>query len=1184
MPDPFVSPLADYAPLAQLRADRTAGRGPFQITGCVDSEKEDIIRVLAGDLPFHAVITYNENRARAIAEDLEYYRVPFVIFPAKDMLFYSADIQSKLLIARRLRALKAIREAERLVVVTTVDACLNPMMPSGSWTRQIRVLRTGDVADPDELRRWLVDVGYEWSAQVEEPGQFGMHGGILDVFPLAEENPLRIEFWGDEIDSLRSYDRETQRSLENLNEVQLYPAAELLLSEELRAEGLAKIREESRNTAAAFARQGNHEAENRIVQLVNEFAEELTETGTAANLDAFLPFFCGEPACLLDYLPEGTGFILDEPDHLEERLAVVTEEFTASLESRLSAGYLLPAQADLLGDAAGLTGRLRTGTSVYLSAWDQPVEGVGETSALHLPATAIHSYRNAFDQLVTDMRRWKREGARTVLLSASRTRAERLANDLNEYGISSYFAGESPADPKPGTVMVTWGDLRQSFEYTELKFVVITESDIFGRSRLRRRRRPRYDGARYQNLTELSVGDYVVHENHGVGIYRGIEKITVNGTDRDYIKVSYRDNGNLYLPVTSMNTLMKYTGTGSRAPRLNKLGGSEWKKTRSRVKSAVSEVADDLVQLYAARQSISGYACGPDTVWQREFEELFPYEETEDQRRAIEETKRDMESRKVMDRLICGDVGFGKTEIALRAAFKAVQESRQVAYLVPTTVLAQQHYRTFTARMESYPVRVDLLSRFATPAQIRQTLKDLERGLVDVVIGTHRLLSADVHFKDLGLLIIDEEQRFGVRHKEKIKQMKQSVDVLTLTATPTPRTLHMSLAGIRDMSVLTEAPMDRVPIQTYVMEFNEELIKEAVHRELARGGQVYYVHNRVEDISEEAARLAELIPGAKIVYAHGQMSERELERIMLAFVEGEIDVLVSTTIIETGLDIPNVNTIIIRDAERFGLAQLYQLRGRVGRSDRTAYAFLMYTRGRALKEAAEKRLSAIREYTELGSGLRIAMRDLEIRGAGNLLGASQHGHMDAVGYDLYCKLLNQAVRVRKGEAAEEREETCQVDLDTDAFIPDSYILNEAQKLDIYRRISSIRSQEDLEDMRDELTDRFGDLPASVENLLAAALLRARAEGACVTELSGSSRGLRFLMDPAAPVRTELVPPLLAKYRGSLRFTGGEKPGFRYTPRNDDLALPEQLFARAGEILTDLRGILEEKPAAEPSGS
>ncbi|MBP3461993.1 MAG: transcription-repair coupling factor, partial [Tyzzerella sp.] len=722
-------------------------------------------------------------------------------------------------------------------------------------------------------------------------------------------------------------------------------------------------------------------------------------------------------------------------------------------------------------------------------------------------------------------------------------------------------------------IMVTYGHVAEGYEYPMLKFMVISETDIFGKTKKKKKRKT-YEGQKILNFAELKAGDYVVHENHGLGIYQGIEKVEVDKVAKDYMKISYAGGGNLYIPATQLDLIQKYASADAKKPKLNRLGGQEWTKTKTRVRGAVKEIAKDLVQLYAARQEKEGFVYGEDTVWQREFEEMFPFEETDDQLLAIEAVKRDMESTKIMDRLICGDVGYGKTEIAIRAAFKAVQENKQVVYLVPTTVLAQQHYNTFMQRMKEFPVRVDLMCRFRSSAQQKKTIEDTKRGLVDIVIGTHRVLSDDIEFKDLGLLIIDEEQRFGVQHKEKIKKLKENIDVMTLTATPIPRTLHMSLIGIRDLSVLVEAPNDRMPIQTYVMEYNDEMVREAIQRELSRQGQVYYVYNKVKDIDEIAAKIQKLVPEANVAYAHGQMREHKLENIMLDFINGEIDVLVSTTIIETGLDISNANTMIIHDADQLGLSQMYQLRGRVGRSNRMAYAFLMYRRDKLLKEVAEKRLAAIREFTDLGSGFKIAMRDLEIRGAGNLLGAEQHGHMEAVGYDLYCKMLNEAVKHLKGEL-EEEPYTTTVDLNVDAFIPASYIPNEYQKLDIYKRIASIENEEEMDDMLEELIDRFGDVPKKVQQLLSIALLKSLAHSVYVVSVEQKGEVFKFVMYDKAKVHVERIPALLEKFKGNLKFTVDTNPYFTYQKLSKNKKdKDEDVIELVKNVLNEIKTLLD----------
>ena len=804
------------------------------------------------------------------------------------------------------------------------------------------------------------------------------------------------------------------------------------------------------------------------------------------------------------------------------------------------------------------------GPLILLSSVIQDYAFYKPKTTCDIEAKSIFSYNNSFDQLIKDLEHWKKQNYRILLLSSSTTRAKRLAENIKDYGLLAYFAADFDRTIAPGEIMVASGRLGNGFEYPTLKFVVLSEKDIFKERKAKKpKKKSQYSGQKINSLSEISVGDYVVHEKYGLGIYRGMEKIESDGITKDYINIEYKDASNLFVPASQLELIQKYSNLSARKPKLNKLGGTEWEKTKSRVRSQVQIAAQDLVKLYAERQAKEGYAYGKDTVWQKEFEELFPYEETEDQLSAIEDTKRDMESHRIMDRLICGDVGYGKTEVAIRAAFKAVMDSKQVVYLVPTTILAQQHYNSFKERMEHYPVEIAMLSRFCTPKEQKRIFDGLKNGTIDIVIGTHKVLSKNIKYKNLGLLIIDEEQRFGVKQKEKIKQLKKDVDVLALSATPIPRTLHMSLAGIRDMSVLEVPPVDRRAIQTYVMEYNEELVREAIERELGRGGQVYYVYNRVNNIDEVAAGLQRLLPNATVEYAHGQMGERQLETIMSGFINKEIDVLVSTTIIETGLDIPNVNTMIIQDAQLFGLSQLYQLRGRVGRSNRTAYAFLMYRRNSILKEEAEKRLKAIREFTDLGSGFKIAMRDLEIRGAGNLLGAEQSGHMESVGYDLYCKMLNEAVLTMKGEQQEVDTFTTSIDLSIDAYIPETYIKSESEKLSWYKRIATIETQEESEDMIEEMTDRYGDTPAPLIRLMDVALLREEAHQAWLLSIEQKGSKILFTMNPRAKVRVEEIDGFLKQYRNKMKIKPEANPVFVF----ESTGIPKKdLLAKVREII------------------
>ena len=1012
--DAFVQPLyelADFdAIIRQLKKP-----GIVQVSGCLDSQKAHFTNGLLREFPFRLIVAENDLKAKAFYEDFRLYDPEVLYYPARDLIFYQADIHGNLLTRQRIQVLRALLEREEVTIVTSIDSCLDCLVPLAVWKEKVIKIRNDSEIDLDRMKRHLVELGYEWAAQVEVPGQFSIRGGIMDVFPLTEDNPWRIELWGDEVDSIRSFDAESQRSIENLEEITIYPATEVVLDKETIRQGIKAIEKESQKCQKKFRDEMKTEEGARVRQIAAELKDQLEEMEHIAGAESFVRYFYKKTESLLEYLPENTLVVIDEPNRLTEHAKTTEEEFRESMIHRLEKGYLLPGQMEVIRNHQEVVHRFHQMHTLSLSTMEPRGNAWNFTMEMQLTVKSVNPYNNSFEMLVKDLLRWKKSGYRMLLLSPSRTRAARLAKDLQDQEMSAFYSEDPEELIQPGQIKVTWGRVSRGFEYPMVKYVVISETDIFGKEKKKKRKKSQYSGKQIQSFSELSVGDFVVHENHGLGVYRGIEKMEVDGVVKDYIKIEYAGKSNLYILATQLDVLQKYAGSdAAKTPKLNKLGGQEWKKTKTKVRGAVKNIAKDLVALYAARQQEAGFRYGPDTVWQREFEEMFPFEETEDQLQAIEAAKQDMESPKIMDRLICGDVGYGKTEIAIRVAFKAIQEGKQVVYLVPTTILAQQHYNTFVQRMKDFPVRVDLLCRFRTASQQKKTIGDLGKGLVDILIGTHRVLSKDVQFKDLGLLIIDEEQRFGVTHKEKIKQMKQNIDVLTLTATPIPRTLHMSLIGIRDMSVLEEAPQDRTPIQTYVMEYNDEMVREAISRELARGGQVYYVYNRVNNIEEITNQIRKLVPEASVAFAHGQMSERELEKIMYGFINGEIDVLVSTTIIETGLDISNANTMIIHDADQMGLSQLYQLRGRVGRSNRTAYAFLMYRRNKMLKEIAEKRLHAIREFTELGSGIKIAMRDLELRGAGNLLGAEQHGHMEAVGYDLYCKMLNEAVQEAKG--------------------------------------------------------------------------------------------------------------------------------------------------------------------------
>ncbi|OUP02376.1 transcription-repair coupling factor [Drancourtella sp. An210] len=1088
----FTEPLLELAEFETIQKTKKQKAGLMQIAGCTGSQKTHLAYALAEDGIRSLYVLSNEERAKEVYEEYRFLDPDVYFYPARDFLFYQADIRGIFLTKQRMEVMRALLEEERATVITTIDALMDAVDSLEAIRAKVFCMEVGQTMDFEKLKETMVSMGYRREEQIEGPGQFAVRGGILDFFPLTEDLPVRIEFWDDEIDSIRSFDTDTQRSVENMERITVFPAGEM-------SDDKDKV--------------------------------------------SFLSCFEREE----------TLIFLDEPLRLSERGSEVEEEVRQAEENRKNAEQT-KAQSKrepiCIFRIKDVIQELNLFPSIGFTALEVKIKEFQMRAAYSIQAKNVNPYNSSFEVLTKDLARLKRSGYRVILLSGSRTRARRLAEDLRDYGLNSFYDENLDRLVKPGEIMVSYGHVTTGYEYPLLKFSVISDTDIFGKIRKKKRHKV-YEGEKIHSFTELKPGDYVVHENHGIGVYQGIEKVEVDRVEKDYMKISYAGGGNLYIPATQMDLIQKYASADAKKPKLNRLGGQDWGRTKTRVKKAVQEIAKDLVKLYAARQQKEGYSYEPDTVWQKEFEEMFPFEETDDQILAIEATKKDMESHKIMDRLICGDVGFGKTEVAIRAAFKAVQENKQVAFLVPTTILAQQHYNTLIQRMKDFPVRVDLLCRFRTPSQQKKTLSDLEKGQVDILVGTHRILSQDVRFKDLGLLIIDEEQRFGVQHKEKIKKLRENVDVLTLTATPIPRTLHMSLIGIRDMSVLEEAPMDRMPVQTYVMEYQDEMVREAITRELSRQGQVYYVYNKVKDIAEIAAKIQNLVPEASVAYAHGQMKEHQLERIMYDFINGDIDVLVSTTIIETGLDISNANTMIIHDSDKLGLAQLYQLRGRVGRSNRMAYAFLLYRRDQLLREVAEKRLAAIREFTDLGSGFKIAMRDLEIRGAGNLLGEAQHGHMEAVGYDLYCKMLNAAVKsMKNGEEEDEIESyTTTIDLNVDAFIPASYVPNEYQKLDIYKRIAAIETDEEMDDMMEELIDRFGDIPKKVQKLILIARLKALAHSVYVTSVEQKGNVLKLVMYEKAKVKVEEIPKLLERRKGELVFKTDLAPYFLYEKKN-----------------------------------
>lgn len=1124
---------------------------PVLASGVIDTQKAHLIAGL--NLEFNnssIVITNSELKAKEIYNDLKFFmKDKVMLYPAKDVIFYWADVKSLDIIKQRFEIISKILNGEKIAVVLSAEALFDRLVPANIFKEFIFDINTGDQIDINEVCQKLVLMGYERCEMVEGQGQFALRGGILDIFSSVNTHAVRIELWGDEVDSIRILDTVSQRSIENAKSIKIYPMRELVYHNEDVEKAIDNIKSELKAI------------KNKSDQLkisTDEAIEKLSTLRSFSGVEKYFTYFYSETSTLIDYFDNPIIFI-DEPNRVQEHCKFITNEFVNSIESRIDKGTMLPNQLNMIYTYDDIIVKVENNTSVLMTSLMTTLNDYKPKELVDFQVKATALVKNDMNLIAEDLGYLCKNDYKIIFLAGGHTHCERMLLDLQERGLSAvYLENIDNVQIQQGIIYITRGSLSHGFEYIRDKFAVVSEKDAFSESKKSKRKQKSKskDGIAIQNISDLKVGDYVVHENHGIGIFKGIEQIITDGVSKDYIKIGYAKEDVLYVAINQMDMVQKYIGGEATKPKLNRLGGASWEKAKARAKQAAYISAKELVELYAERQKVHGFKYSADTLWQREFEEEFEYDETDDQLTSIAEIKEDMESGKVMDRLLCGDVGFGKTEVAIRAAFKTVQDSKQVAYLVPTTILARQHYMTFAERMENYPIHIEMMSRFRTPKQQKETIENLKTGKTDIVIGTHRILSKDMNFKDLGLVIIDEEQRFGVKHKDKLKELRKNVNVLTLSATPIPRTLHMSMTGIRDMSVLAEPPNERIPIQTYVLDYDPECIKDAIHRELARNGQVYFLHNRVTNIAETTAKLQALVPEARFAFAHGQMSQRELEDIMMDFMDGEIDVLVCTTIIETGLDIPNVNTIIISDADRMGLSQLYQLRGRVGRSTRTSYAYLMYARNKVLNTDAEKRLQTIKEFTEFGSGFRVAMKDLEIRGAGNLLGAEQHGHMDSVGYELYCKLLNEAVMELKGETVVTEFETL-IDIKLNAFIPPAYIASEEQKLEMYKKISLISNLDDYYDVQEELEDRYGDIPRAVNNLIDVAYVKAEAHKIGAVNVKQIKDKVLIYFKTDANVSGEKLMKLIGESRGRILFTStGGEPYLTYKLKDEKHILDE----------------------------
>ena len=1110
---------------------------PIMVSGLTDSGKVH----LAYSTHFYTeepicIITYNELQAKKIIKDLKYFEEEVEFLPKKEIFAYDYLVESKDNLFDRIEVLNNIINKKSKIIVTTIEAVMQPMISKDVLYKNLLNLKVGQEFNLEELKQILVNLGYERYDVIEGKGQFSIRGGIVDI-AINSKSGIRIEFWGDEIDSIRKFNILTQRSTEMIDEITINPAFEYILENDI-------------DTVCNNIQESKYA--DILDDIVNDDIDQIKSGDYISKIEKYFNCFYNKKATLLDYLEKDFIIFLDEASKIKARSENIIKDNETIIKGLIEKKKIPIKSIEENYNYSELIEQTKEKQIIYLENKDI---GFTDIQSMHAKRNGysfsyreVNFFRSSMDLLFEELQKANKTKKQTVVLCGNFENAKNLSKLLEEKSIKHVLDEKIETEIVPGVVVLTTGTISTGFESFDLNLLVISASELFTTKEKKRTRLSQsFKDGETIIFSDLKIGDYVVHKTHGIGEYIGVNTIKADGVTKDYIKVKYKDNDILYVPTNSLDNIRKYIGSGSGEPKINRLGSKEWENTKTRVKNNLREVARELIELYAKRQHSKGYSFSKDTVWQKEFEDSFPYVETDDQLRCIEEVKQDMETDKPMDRLLCGDVGYGKTEVAIRAAFKACMDQKQVAYLVPTTILAQQQYESFKERMEKFPIRVELLNRFKTKKQQTEIVKKLERGEVDVLIGTHRILSQDVKFKNLGFLIIDEEHRFGVKDKEKIKQLKNNIDVLTMTATPIPRTLHMSILGIRDMSVIYEPPQNRKPVQTYVLEYDDEIVKEAIMKEIEHDGQVFYMFNRVEGIERKANQIQSLVPEAKIGIAHGKMSGRELEEIMQDFIDKKINVLVCTTILESGIDIPNANSIIVENADRLGLAQLYQIRGRVGRSDKQAYAYIMYKKDKLLSEVADQRLKAIKEFTEFGSGFKIAMRDLEIRGAGSILGEMQHGHMEQVGYDMYCKLLDQVVKEMKGIQIEE-EIDVQLDLNVSSYIPDEFIEDSSQKIQIYQDIALCKNENEIKDIVDSIIDRFGNMPKEIENLIEIARIRNGARAKNIIKISQKDDKVIFYFDEKT-FDFSVVDKIIKKYGMRIKFSPARNPYVTYKLKN-----------------------------------
>jgi len=1137
---------------------------PIVAQGLFETLSSHVMASLIEDLTSQVLIVCQTTpEALKVVEDLRPLIGERLIYlPPKDVVFFDAYAHSKQVLQDRAKAIQNLLTLEQPVLVTTIESMLLTHMDPAIFKGHQTILELGGIIDIDAIELSWVEGGYEKVHMVEQKGQFARRGSIIDVFSPMYDHPVRLELFDDEIDSIRFFDVESQKSVEKINDCVIKPCKEIVITEEIRHYAIENFK-----TLLDILPEEKHERLNYLI-------ESLSEGIYLEEFDKYHRYFFEKSYTLLDYFKSDSLVILKEPDRIKEKARVFVDDFDERYKAYLERDDALEGVLHAIHRYETLVQSIKKHQVMLTTNLRKRIEDYDLQEIVEFKSREAATYHGKIDALASDLKRQVQSGNKIIITASTKDRALRVQQGLDEEGVLSTVHEDLDVAITSSQVIILVKHERLGYELRSAKYILLTEHELFGVNKRKKTSKKFKDGRAIKSFRDLTPGDYVVHENHGIGKYIGLEQLDVENTKRDYLKISYKNEDFLYIPIDQMDLVQKYIGADIKSVKLNKLSSNEWQKTKRQAKKVIEDMTDELLALYAERAKARGYAFSADNEWQKQFEDMFPYEETPDQLKCIAEIKSDMQSVSPMDRLLCGDVGYGKTEVAVRAVFKAVNDGKQVVFLVPTTILAQQHYNTILTRLSKYPVRVEMLSRFRTKKQQEQTLENLRTGVTDVVVGTHRVLSQDVIFKNLGLLVVDEEQRFGVKHKERIKHLKKGVDILTLTATPIPRTLHMSLVGIRDMSVIEDPPEERYPIQTYVVENDPMLVKDVLERELDRSGQAYYVYNRVEDIDLVAGKIQKLLPHARVVFAHGQMSERMLEKIMIAFMNHEYDILVCTTIIETGLDIANANTILIDNADYMGLSQLYQLKGRVGRSNRLAYAYLMYKRDKVLSEVAEKRLKAIKEFTELGAGFKIAMRDLEIRGAGNLLGSQQHGHIAAIGYDLYCKMLEVEVNKVKGIKVEEPIEVS-IDFKISALIPSKFVTDQKYKLELYKKISSIRNQEDAYAIEEEIEDRYGTIPNVIYNLIRISHVKALAghlkiksvvdyKDKCVLEFADKEK-----------LDLKLINEISVLFNRQVTFEFSKLPNmvFRYTKRD---LINEKRLVELEDFLLNIYNIKVEK--------